>query len=243
MSRTYADKVQKYVPFTFLEFRNIIITILLVGFMYGFNDGQPDFHLGYYSYNMILSIAIAAITIIVFLLGQRLAGISAGYRIEFQMWWPGLIVALIITFISRGYIWVPIVGGMVLHQMAQHRLGFFRYGLNMLDNAVIAACGPLANIFFATIIKQIAIWTPFIPYTPFIDKIYRFSLIFAVVNMLPIPPLAGSRVMYHSRLVFVFIFSFIAVYAILAIFTIFSWIIALIGAFVFWLLFYLKYES
>jgi hypothetical protein len=239
---TYTDKVQRYYPFTFLEFRNIVITILLIGFMYGFDDGRKTFDLIPYAYNMLVCMAIAAITMIVFLTGQRLAGLTAGYRVEFQMWWPGLILALMICFITRGYFWIPIAGGMLLHHMSAHRLGFFRYGLNMLDNGVIASSGPLACVIFATILKQISIMTVGVP-IPIVEKIYWFTLVFALVNMLPIPPLAGSKLMYHSRLAYAFIFSFMLVYVILAAVHFYSWIIALIGAFVLWLAFYIRYEQ
>lgn len=242
MDATYKDKVHKYYPFTQLEIRNIMITIIIIGFMYGFNDGRPEFNLALYSYNMVVSMGIAAITMLVFLSGQRFAGLSAGYRVEFQMWWAGLILALIITFITRGYVWIPIAGGMMLHHMSGHRLGFFRYGLNMLDNGIIASCGALACVIFATIVKQTAIWTGF-GALPIINKIYWFALVFAVVNMLPIPPLAGSKLLYNSRLPYVFIFAFILVYVILAAFGLFSWILALIGAFILWILYYIKFES
>jgi hypothetical protein len=240
---TYSDKVSKYFPFTLLESRNIILTILIIGFMYGFNDNQPEFILAYWSYNMLVSMSITAITMLVFLAGQRFAGLSGGYRVEFQMWWPGLILALIITFISRGWIWIPIAGGMLLHHMAGHRLGFFRYGLNMLDNGIVAASGPLANILFGTILKQLANWFGPAAGIPIIDKIYWFNLIFALVNMLPIPPLAGSKLLYNSRLPYIFIFSFMVIYTVLAFFGFFTWILALIGAFVIWLVYYVKVES
>jgi len=193
---------------------------------------------------MLVSMGIVAISMLIFLTGQRVAGLSAGYRVEFQMWWPGLILALIVTFIARGHIWIPIAGGMLIHHMSGHRLGFFRYGLNMLDNGIIAACGPLFNILFATILMQFANWFGPASGVPIIDKIYWFNMVFALVNMIPIPPLAGSKLMYHNRLPFVFIFSFIVVYALLAmVFHFYSWILALLGAIAIWLIYYIKVES
>ncbi len=240
----YSDKVNRYFPFTFLEARNIIMTILVIGFMYGFDDGSKTFNLVHWTYNMLVSMGIVAISMLIFLTGQRVAGLSAGYRVEFQMWWPGLILALIVTFIARGHIWIPIAGGMLIHHMSGHRLGFFRYGLNMLDNGIIAACGPLFNILFATILMQFANWFGPASGVPIIDKIYWFNMVFALVNMIPIPPLAGSKLMYHNRLPFVFIFSFIVVYALLAmVFHFYSWILALLGAIAIWLIYYIKVES
>ncbi len=237
----YNDRIKRYFPFQKAEMRNIIATILVIGFMYGFNDNSKTFELAHWTYNLIVSIAISAVTILVFVIGQRLIGIYNGYRIEFQMWWPGLILALIITFISRGYIWIPVAGGMLVHFHKGHRLGYFRYGLNMLSTGLSAAAGPIACILFATIIKQINLFI--LPTTlPIIDKLYWFSLIFALVNMLPIPPLAGSKLLFNSRLPYVFTFSFMLAYTILAFFKFYSWIIGLIIAFVLWLVFYVNYE-
>lgn len=237
----FNDRIKRYFPFQKEEMRNIIATILVIGFMYGFNDGSETFELTKWTYNLIVSIAISAITMLVFVIGQRLIGIYNGYRVEFQMWWPGLILALIITFISRGFVWIPIAGGMLIHFHKGHRLGYFRYGLNMLSTGLTSAAGPMACILFATIIKQINLLIS--PTTlPIVEKLFWFSLIFALVNMLPIPPLAGSKLLYNSRLPYIFIFSFMLAYTALAYFKFYSWIIALIIGFVLWLIFYIKYE-
>jgi len=242
MPNTYLDKARKYFPFTLPELRNIILAILVIGFMYGFNDGQPEWNTAYWAYNMLVSMGIVAVAMFVFQAGQRIAGLSAGYKVEFQMWWPGLILALVITFIARGHIWIPIAGGMALHHMAGHRLGFFRYGINVLDIGVIAMCGPLVTVIFATIVKQIGLLIA--PGgIPIIDKLYWFCLVFAWVNMLPIPPLAGSKQLFNSRLPYIFVFAFITSYVVLAYFEIYSWILAIIGAVILWFLYYVKIEN
>jgi len=237
----YNDKIKRYFPFQKAEMRNIIATIIVIGFMYGFRYPGEPFNLIEWSYNLIVSITITAIVTLVFVTGQRLVGIYNNYRVEYQMWWPGLILALIVTFISRGYLWLPIAGGLLIHFHKGHRLGYFRYGLNMLSTGMTATAGPLACIMFATIIKQIGnlVSTTGIP---IVDKIYWFSLVFALVNMLPIPPLAGSKLLFNSRLPYVFIFSFMLAYTALAYFKFYSWIIGLIIAFILWLMFYIKFE-
>ena len=237
----YNDRIKRYFPFQKQEMRNIIATILIIGFMYGFNDNSKTFDIVNWTYNLIVSISISAITLLVFVVGQRLVGIYNGYKVEFQMWWPGLIFALLLTFISRGYLWIPIAGGLVIHFHKGHRLGYFRYGLNMLSMGMTATAGPIACIIFATVIKQANLLITNTP-LPIIEKLYWFSLIFALVNMLPIPPLAGSKLLYNSRLPYVFIFSFMVSYTVLAYFKLYSWIVGLIIAFILWFIFYIKYE-
>jgi len=238
---SYIDKVKKYFPYTLPELRNIVLSILVIGFMYGFNDGSKEWNTINWSYNMLISIIIVAIVMLTYTAGQRFAGLSAGYKIEFQMWWPGLILALVITFITRGYIWIPIAGGVILHHLAAHRLGFFRYGINMLDNGVISAAGPFAVIGLATLLKQITLL--FGIAVPVIDKLYFFSLIFALVNMLPIPPLAGSNLFFNGRMTYVYVFCFFLAYAALAFFKVYSWILGIILAAILWFLYYIKIEN
>ena len=46
------DKIKRYYNFTRLEARNLIITILILGFIVGFNDGTPNSTFTYWITNM-----------------------------------------------------------------------------------------------------------------------------------------------------------------------------------------------
>jgi len=192
--------------------------------------------------HMVISIAIAGVAILVKESTHKLMGLSAGYRVEYQMWLYGLILALAVCIVSRGYIPLIITGGFMLHHMAMHRLGFFRYGTNTLDLGMIALMGPIANIIFATIIMNIHLYI--IPLGPIAPEFFKFSLVFAVMNLLPIPPLAGSKFFFRTRLGFFFIFGFILVYTIfIYFFDIYSWFLGLLGALIVWGSFYLLFEK
>jgi Zn-dependent protease len=106
---------------------------------------------------------------------------------------------------------------------------------------LIALSGILANILLGTFLKQINIWF-FANASATLHTYFVFNLAFAAWNMLPIPPLDGSRIIFDSRLVYAFLFGSFVGYAILAWLQIYSFIFALIIGVLVWLTFYIRVE-
>lgn len=241
---SYTYKIRSYLPFNISEIRSIAITILFLTFIVAFNDGNGEFQMSQWLANFLLWFIIITISVIVKQIGHRLVGLLYGFRVEYKIWWYGLMFGVLIAFVTRGHVWVLVPGGIMIHIMKFHRLGWFRYGTNYRAFSIIALFGPLANIFFATFVKTLQIWFHLFPAeSAIVDKLFLFNLAFAAYNLLPIPPLDGSRVMYDSRLIYVFVFVAIATYAILAYFEIYSYILALIAAVIGWFLFYHYFEK
>ncbi len=241
--RNYSDKIKRYMPFNAPEIKALIITIICLTFIVAFNDKRADFSLFDWTSNFIFWLIIVTISVIVKQLGHRLIGIFYGFRVEYKLWWYGLIIGLLIAFVSRGNIWLLIPGGIMIHQLSVHRIGWFRYGTNMRAFSIIALFGPLANILFATLIKTLQIWLHIFPAESLVvDRIFLFNMAYAAYNLLPIPPLDGSRIIYDSRLIYIFTATSIAAYAFLAWLKIYSYIFALVIGIIAWLLFYLYVE-
>ena len=130
----------------------------------------------------------------------------------------------------------------MIHHLAVHRLGFFRYGSNFSTFAVIASVGPVANLVLAGVFRFFAVI--FDLSGGMIFNFYYFNLLFAVFNLLPFPPLDGSRIFYASRLMYVFIFACIASYAVLAlVFNVYSYLFSVVFGVVCWFLFYEYFEK
>ena len=66
---------------------------------------------------------------------------------------------------------------------------------------------------------------------PFIEKFVFINVLFAVTNMLPIPPLDGAHVMYSSRHLYPFAMAAIIGAAVLLLFPAVTWWMAVLGAF------------
>ena len=79
-----------------------------------------------------------------------------------------------------------------------------------LGMALVALAGPVTNIILAFIFSKLYIWPAMSKFTHICAWGVLFNLILAVFNMIPIPPLDGSRVLssvlppklasYYSRL-------------------------------------------
>ncbi len=186
------DKTKRYYKFTPSELKNVIVSIILLTFIVAFKE----FNL----LNIINSLIIVSISLLVHLYAQRITGLSIGYLSEYKIWTFGLLFAVVIAFVSNGVIWLLIPGGIIIHHLAGHRMGFARYGLNYLGAGMIALWGSVASMFLAIFFKILYAAIPL----ALLNKAMMFNIAYAVYTMLPIPPLNGSRLFFGSRMIYMF---------------------------------------
>ena len=242
--RTYADTIKRYFWFSKNEIKSLVIVIAVFAFIFSFREwGEQTFDFAAGMKNFLIAVIIASIGVFAHETGQRLAALKVGFRTEVRVWWYGLIAALILCFASSGRIMLFAATGMWIHHMAVHRLGHFRYGPNVQAFGVIALMGPIANILLATVLKVLQVNLHLLPMnSPFIDKLFLFNWLFAVLNLLPIPPLDGSRLLFYSRLTYAFVFGAIAGYLVLYSLGIYSYVFAIACGGLVWLMFYIFFE-
>lgn len=242
--RNYTDKVKRYFPFTQQEIKDFIIILVLFAFIHSFNkwgDVQFDFGIGIQNY--AISLIVVGTALFIHHAGQRLAAAKYGLKAEQKLWWPGLLFGLIVVMLTRGAVQLFFASGLFIHTLKAHRLGQFRYQTNVSTYATVSLWGPLANILFGTFIKTLELWTPLAINAQIVQSIFVFNLWFAALNMLPVPPLDGSRVFYASRLIYAFVAGAIIGYVgLIYFFNIYSYIYALIIGIIVWLTFYLFFE-
>ncbi|MBW2970945.1 hypothetical protein KY320_02165 [Candidatus Woesearchaeota archaeon] len=188
------DKTKRYFAFSPEEIKSMILAILILGFVVGFNDGRESFELVYWLRNLFNCIVVVALAIIVRESVRRAAALHYGHKVELKLWVIGIGIALIAALMSNGKWLLLMYGGMVASIMPIHRLGRFRYGLSAKDLAGVAFMTNLANIALAFFFKLMS----FLP-SPLIQKAIIVNIMFACINMLPIPPLDGSAVMWGSK--------------------------------------------
>lgn len=241
--RGFTDCLKKYYPFTKDEMKSVIISIIVLTFIVAFNDNREIFSSSYWIGNFLLWFLIVGISFIIGQSAHRIIGAYSGYKVEFQLWWYGIIISLILMLVTRGNIWVLIPGGIWIHHLKVHRIGKFRYGPNLFSFSMIALSGPISCILFAGIIKTIEIWFGISLFgAGFVDRLFLFNMAYAAYSLIPIPPLPGSIIFFQSRVTYVFIFATVAVYALLVIFEIYSYIFAIIIGIIFWLLYFFNVE-
>ena len=236
------DKIKRHYKFTQHELRGLVISIIVIAFIISFKEwGTANFDFGAGLFNLFNAILIVALSILIHDAGQRLWGLSVGYRIEFRMWGFGLLAALVITFISNGNLWIIVPGGFILHHLAGHRLGWFRYGINYFGQAMVALAGPLFTVMLIILLKILYIFSQ----NPLIQKAIIFNVIYAITSLLPIPPLDGSKIYFGSRMLYAFVLPAIIVAAILMIVNIpvfFALVLSFLVGIVLWLVYYISFE-
>jgi len=78
-------------------------------------------------------------------------------------------------------------------------IGKLKYGLNGL--LLVALAGPVMNLLFAMVLIVISVATAkiFIPLSEFATQAARLSVYLAVFNLVPVPPLDGSKILIALR--------------------------------------------
>lgn len=207
------DKIKRYFYFTPLEIRSLIIAILAIAFIISFGEWGygEEFSLKVGAFNFFNAILIVALSFLIHISVQRIWSLGVGYKLEWKMWGFGLLFGVIMAFLSNGYVWLILPGGFIVHHIAGHRLGWFRYGINYWAIGLIAVTGTFATIFFAAIFKALSGFV----FNSLIQKVITFNIAYALYSLVPIPPLDGSRTFYGSRMLYAFSTSAIVAAAVL----------------------------
>jgi hypothetical protein len=239
--RSYWYSLKKHFPFTKQEKSALLISLVVLTIITAFNDGSDSFQIDHWLLNLFFVFIMVLLSFGVRHLGYRLLGIKMGFRVEYQIWAYGLLAAIVVCLITNGRVLLLIPGGIMVYHIEVLRLGAFRYGPSTYHFALIALFGSLSNIIFGTLLKQINIWF-FANANADLDRYFVYNLWFAACNLLPLPPLDGSRMLFYSRLLYVFVFGSFVGYWLLAWLGYYSYVISLVIGVIAWLAFYHKYE-
>ncbi|MBL7055083.1 hypothetical protein ISS05_04970 [Candidatus Woesearchaeota archaeon] len=238
----FIDKVKRYYKFKPSELKGFVISILAMAFVISFSEwGVGEFDLVEGLRNFFIAVIIVGISLFIHHSAQRLWSLATGYRVEYKMWTFGLVLGVILAFITNGRFWLLVPGGFIIHHLAGHRLGWFRYDINYWALGLIALAGSLATITFIILLKILNVFA----FSSILQKFIIFNIIYTVYCMLPIPPLDGSKIFYGSRMLYAFSLPGIIIAAIL-LYANLPVLWAVLGAFligvVLWLLYYIFLE-
>lgn len=193
------DKFKKYGGFSPKELKNLVLVILILGFVVGFNDGRSEFEIIPWLFNLFNCILIVALSVFVRETVRRAHALHFGHKVEFKIWVFGLGFSLVAAVVSMGKIPILVYGGMLASILPAHRLGYFRYRLSYHDLAGVSFLTNFSSLVLAVFFK---IFT-FLP-NPLIQKAMVINLLFACTNMLPIPPMDGANIFYAHRVGYIF---------------------------------------
>lgn len=206
------ENIRRYFGFSGEELRALMIGVLVMAFVFSYDDwGTKTFNFLFGLKNFVNAVIVSALALVVHNGVQRIWGLYVGFKIEWRIWLYGIIAMLLLAVLTKGKLIIFLPGGIVAYHMAGHRLGAFRYGLNLWAQSLCALSGSLANLVLAIFFK---ILLGVLPGNSLIHAAIVVNLLLAVFTMLPIPPLNGAHLFFISRLTYAFSFAGIVAMAI-----------------------------
>lgn len=189
--------------FTGKEIRDLIISFIVIalGFTILYSNGD------YSNIGLVFPIVMIGVGagFIFHELGHKFVAMHYGYYAEYELWPTGLIIALISSFF--GFIFAA-PGAVVIYSN----------GMEEKTNGIISIAGPIVNIILGLIFFLILGSLGNFVYTETGAIVYlicvlgtRINFFLAAFNLLPIPPLDGSKVMAWSVPVWLITFAIAAI--------------------------------
>ena len=238
------DKIKRYYKFSNKELLSIAITTIVIAFIISFRDWGPgdpvNIHLGLI--NFFNSILIVLLSLLLVESAVRIAALSFGFQAEYEPFTIGLFISIVITFVSRGFVWFFMPNGFKLEPLTAHRLGHHRYEVDYFTLGMISLFAPIMHIALAIFFKAVYIAAP----NAILLKAFHLNTLMAIYQILPIPPLAGSKVFFGSRMLYAFSFIGVIVASVFLYSNLPSWLSilgALVIALICWILYYIFFEK
>lgn len=199
----YFDKVKRHFNWSAQDWWKLLAVAVGFGFIITFNSwGAETFDARVGLRNLLIGSALCGIALLIHHTAQRLAALKQDSSATQEVWWNGLVLGIVIAFITRGTVPFLAATGTYNKDLTLHRLGHYRYKGGTVILMMTAVAGPIANVISAIIALALlsynAQWA-------LLKDFATISLLMAAMNMLPIPPLDGTRVFFVSRMAFAII--------------------------------------
>jgi len=169
--------------FTNEELRNIIISILVMSVIFWvYVFSFPDY-IGFF-----ISLIIVFFSFFLHEMGHKFMARKLGCMATYKLWTTGLLIGIITIFfglIGVGFAFIAL-GFVEIMPYSFGRWGFKVVKLTPKDLGLISLAGVGINVLFAVIFKMFP--------DPLFQKLSYFNGLFALFNLLPIPPLDGSKI-------------------------------------------------
>ena len=210
------------INFTKKEIISLLISALVLGIVFGFDDGPDVFVLRLWFTDYMLMSCLGLIALTVMVLGHKWAAARYSSKAEYNIWGItrfgfkqsqylrknfllkriplGIILPLIVAIFTEGKIWFAAVGMMITSAMHEHRIGRKWIHVPDYEEARIAFAGPIATMIFMIVLGLIfenvglEIW----------KKLIMVNTALLISSMVPFPQLSGGRMLFTSLYFFVF---------------------------------------
>ena len=246
----FITRCERRFQFSKKELVKLTITVIVAAFILTFRKwGGEEFSLSEGLTNLVAIFIITFLSFIIHFSAQKLVALSLGYESKYRYWLNGILISLIVCFFSYGYFPLFFTGSLWHEIVPKLRVGVFRGGVKHRDIGYIAFAGPLSNIIIVSLFAPIYLATQ----SSFLHTIILINLLIAIFSLLPIPTFekirqfkggtTGLYLFIASRWIFVLVFvTFLAFAALILLFNVFSYIIALIIGAITTIVYYSQFE-
>ena len=215
------------------EIRALIVSIVVMTLALAFDDGSTSFQWGYWLWNFSAVFLIVTVSFLAQQLAHKIVARMNGFDTEYSLWgiqnlrlnpmhfmgkgknktfprtvrlfgkeflikaFPiGLVLSLFITLISNGKLFFLALGQYTLLLKKPSRFGRKFVEVTHYEEAKIALAGPMTNIALMVLGKMFNSYGTF-------DTFILINAAMALFYMIPISQLAGTKVFFGSRILYV----------------------------------------
>lgn len=206
-------RLQAFFRFSGSELGFILVAAIVTGFIFSFRDwGMEQFDLSLGLTHALLATLAALILFIFRFSCQKVYGLWEGYTVTAKPWWMGLLLALILSFITTGFIPLVVIGNVAVSFMTRQRMGEFRYGFSYWNNAIISMWAVYASIIGAILFSLLL---QLFPQSYFLDKGVLIALVMGACSLLPIPQLEALQIYQGAPWLYFLAWAILALSAVL----------------------------
>ncbi len=205
--------------FTKEETTNLVISILILGFIFGFDDGNPTFIFGNWLANFFKVVFLVAIALLFRELVLKWVAKGHDALSYYDLWsvkqtwigeklsrgYPlGAIIGILISIFSKGKFFFTAVGKHTFIENRLARVGRKYANLQFKEEARIAASGILASLFIS--ILALLLGNIF---NINVNAFITINFYLALFNLIPVSELDGAKIFFGSLLTYIFLLVFV----------------------------------
>lgn len=190
------------------EFKTILIIILILTFIFGYNDNKPSFILKDWLLNLIYVFILVSLVVLVNIFGYKLAAKYFDAKIEMKIWnsskFEGKfslkklgnyifspVLPILLTLFSNGKIFLTTIATFDIKDYSVFGRKFPK--LTYFNHGLIVIAGLFFNFILMIFFKILML-----------EKGILINSWFILWNLLPLSQLPGSKIFFASRVMWIF---------------------------------------
>ena len=191
------SRIQDFFRFTRQEVSGLALAVLVAALIFSFRDwGDTTFSVVKGVHHFLQIALIAGLSFGFRVSCQKIYALWSGYTAEFRVWWAGLLLSLLLAFVTFGRVPLLLIGGITATFMVRQRLGEFRYGFSYWESGIISLWAVYASLILAI---AFGIGHYLVPETYFFQKGLWLNLIMGLCALVPVPQLEGVNIFFAAR--------------------------------------------